>query len=561
MTMRMIFKKLFLFSPSQKKARVIEFTDGVNIITSSQEDGTDRGKSVIMRSLYHALGAEGCFDKKWHTEEKVYILQFNIDAEGYFIYRSRRLYKFFDSNKRLLFTSSSSRELSERLSEYTFFAVQLPNRGDKLEITPPVYNYLPFYLDQDHYNGNDYSSFRNLGQYKNFKENVLFYHLGAYNECYFQLIKERESLKEYKSENEAQINLYHAILDNLDKRIGGVTFSSDYEAMKRDISLFQTDYAILLNKLADSKKKLVDLRNGLFETSKIISELDKLKLDGRHKINKLIAHICTECGSKIEDTVLLKSKQYNIIEDAIVIKNDLQSILLDDQQKIEKEEQVYNDLLERMEIYKKKIEAVEINAENVLKQKSMVDFRGDIVSDIVDYSRIIKKIDDQLEDMKKQIKEYNKKKKEIERSYYNYMATAKDKFGINELDTDTFKKLTNTVKASGSNKNVVTIMWYIAILELRRKFNNAAISFPVVFDSINNVETDNEKKYGLLQYVVEKCNGYQLILSSLGHKDDDVKTDRQINIISLKNDKYQLLNTESYESNKRLLGELCDAEK
>ena len=53
--MKMLFKELYLFSPREKLARCIRFSDGINVITSSQEDGTNRGKSVVMRSLYHSL--------------------------------------------------------------------------------------------------------------------------------------------------------------------------------------------------------------------------------------------------------------------------------------------------------------------------------------------------------------------------------------------------------------------------------------------------------------------------------------------------------------------------
>ena len=38
MIMRLIFRELFIFSPSEKKAKKVEFTDGINIITSSQEE-------------------------------------------------------------------------------------------------------------------------------------------------------------------------------------------------------------------------------------------------------------------------------------------------------------------------------------------------------------------------------------------------------------------------------------------------------------------------------------------------------------------------------------------
>lgn len=44
---KLIFKKLYVFSSVEKKAKVVEFCEGKNIVTSSPVDGTDRGKSVI----------------------------------------------------------------------------------------------------------------------------------------------------------------------------------------------------------------------------------------------------------------------------------------------------------------------------------------------------------------------------------------------------------------------------------------------------------------------------------------------------------------------------------
>ena len=290
--MRMVFKKLFLFSPSEKKAKEISFIDGINVITSSQEDGTDRGKSVIMRSMYHALGAEGHFDKNWKTADKVYILNFNIDKKEYYIYRSAGLYKFFDANRSLLFTSVNSRDLSEKLGYYTRFKVQLPNREDKLEVTPPAYNYLPFYLDQDHYNGNEYSSFKNLTQYSSFRENTLFYHLGAFDEKYFQLVKERDSVKDNKNQNQTQLDMLRVIIENLEKKLGGATVSSDFEAMQRDVELYRKEYSSVLEKLSASKKKLIDLRNGLYETEQMLKEIEEVTSDGERKIKKLRVHKC-----------------------------------------------------------------------------------------------------------------------------------------------------------------------------------------------------------------------------------------------------------------------------
>ena len=62
--MKMTFKELYLYSLHEKVAKRVVFDDGINIITSSQTDGNEKGKSVILRSLYHILGAERLFASK-----------------------------------------------------------------------------------------------------------------------------------------------------------------------------------------------------------------------------------------------------------------------------------------------------------------------------------------------------------------------------------------------------------------------------------------------------------------------------------------------------------------
>jgi len=557
--MRLIFRELFVFSPSEKKAKKVVFMDGINIITSSQEDGTDRGKSVIMRSLYHTMGAEGCFEKNWEGKNKVYVLKMDIDGIEYYIYRSAELFKFFSKDKKVLFTSVSSRELSEKLKRYTNFAVQLPNRSERLEVTPPAYNYLPFYLDQDHYEGNNYAAFKNLGQYAGFRENVLFYHLGVYNEEYFQLVHSRDEIKERKAKNESQLEIYKAMLEGLDKKLAGASVSSSYEALKKDVAVYQKEYAEVLDKLSKSKKKLIDLRNHLYETGQMLKEIEDVSKESEKKIKKLRKHICPECGRELSDTIQLKSKNYNLIEDAILLKNDLQVSLLEYQKKIEKEEKLYKELLGQMSEYEKKLKINTRKVDDVLRRKGLSELRDEVVSEQMDVIGTIEKDKAELKTVGTQISAYGTKKKRIEEQYYEHMLTARTQFGLNELSPDSFKKLTNSVNASGSNKNIATIVWYITILELRKIFNGEAIEFPVVFDSPNNVETDNQKKHGLVQYIIDKCNSGQLILSLLGFDEKNIETDKQIHIITLTNDKYQLLDSESYELYKDLLDELCDA--
>lgn len=558
--MRLIFKELYLFSPAEKKAKHIEFVDGVNIITSSQEDGTDRGKSVAMRSLYHAMGAEARYDKNWKPDDKVYVLKISIENVDYYIYRSASLYKFFNAQKELLFTTVNSKELAQNLKKYTNFAVQLPNRSDKMEITPPVFNYLPFFLDQDYYNGNEYSSFNKLGQYTNYRENVLFYHLGAYDENYFDLIHEKESTKQHKDEKESELEIIEAMLSELDKKLKGREYAVSLDYLEKDISMYQREYEGVVDQLDKTKKKLIELRNGLYDTEQMLREIENVTNESNKKIKKIKMHVCPECGSKIEDTLSYRSKQYNLIEDAISIKNDLQTSLIEDQKSIEKEEAKYKELLEKMAVYEKKMKINSKEIDDVLRLKGLSELKGDVVSNREDTIEEIEADEKELKSISAKIRAYSEKKKKIEEAYYEGMLTSRTKLGIDELSPETFKKLTNTVKASGSNKNVVTLMWYLIILKLRRQFNPDAIEFPIVFDSINNVETDNEKRGKVLQYVLDNTGSTQLVLSLLGYSKEGIDTDRQVNVIELTNDKYKLLDSATYLKYEQFLDELCNAQ-
>lgn len=560
--MKMTFKELFLFSPHEKKAKKISFEEGINVITSNQEDGTDRGKSVVLRSFYHALGAESHFETKWDTKSKIYILHLFIDGKGYYIYRSADLYKFFDEKKQLLFVSTHSHELAEQLKAYTGFAVMLPERtSEKLEITPPVYNYLPFFLDQDHYDGSKYSSFKNLQQYANYKDSVLFYHLGIYDETYFELVRAREAINDQNIEHRSRLQMLYAMQEDIEARIGTSAYSTDIEALRKDVELYRKEYSEVLTKLNKCKAKLVELRNNLYEYESLLHEMSSLSSNNEKEIRQLNEHICPECGSVITETTSLRSKRYNLAEDIVTVKNELQVSIQNATHDIEKEETKYQSLLDQLKAYEEKVSINTKQANDLIRYKGLCEIREGIISERHDVFDAVTEEDEQIKEISKEIKKYSEKKKLVEEKYYELLVTARTKFGLNEIEPEKFKKITNNFVASGSNKNIATVIWYLAILGLRKEFNPDAIEFPTVFDSPNNVETDNVKKHALLQYILDNATGSQLILSSIGFDSSEFTSKNPITVIKLENAKYSLLDEDSYVENEDLLNMLCDAEK
>ena len=97
-------------------------------------------------------------------------------------------------------------------------------------------------------------------------------------------------------------------------------------------------------------------------------------------------------------------------------------------------------------------------------------------------------------------------------------------------------------------------MWYMNLLKIKNEFNSKAIKFPLILDSPNNVETDDDKKKTVFNYLFKEINSdTQLIISTLGFNKNDYKEFTFDNIIELKNDKYNMLSSEEYIRYKEFL--------
>lgn len=561
--MKMVFKELFLFAPHEKVARKIEFKEGINIITSSQVDGNEKGKSVIMRSLYHALGAEALFASKWETKNKIFVLRFSIDEKEYYIYRSADLYKLFDGNRQLLFVETKSSDLAEKLKTITGFAVMLPSRqNNRLEITPPAYNYLPFFLDQDHYEGSKFASFDKLGQYVDYKDSVLFYHFGVYNEEYFNLVKQREELEEQITEYNKRIDILQEMVADIDRKLEIGSYSGDITALTRDVDQYREEYSSIVERLNKSKIHIIELRNNLFDLEKLLKETEAFDDKNESEISKLWKHICPECGSEITDTVSLRSKRYNISEDIIIVKNDLQISIQKILSDIEKEEEKYIELLKLLEGYQERLKIKSKHVSDVLRHKGLCELRDTIIEE-KHTAQDTKEIQlDLLEDVKEAIKGFNTRKKAILDRYYELLMGAKSRFGLDEIDPDRFKKISTNFEASGSNKYIATVIWYFTVIKIRNEYNPMAIQYPIVLDSPNNVEADDEKEKAFLEYLLSNSDlSSQFIMSGIGFDSAEFQANinKPMNVIILTNDKYHLLQTEDYVSYSSLMEELCNA--
>ena len=560
--MKMIFNTLYVFSPREKMAKTVSFSEGVNVVTSSQADGTDRGKTVLLRSLYHALGADAYFDSKWKAEPKIYILQFSIDDHVYFIFRSGNLFKLFNEQKERISSVIHASDLAAELEKITGFAMKLPNRNENtLEITPPVYNYLPFYIDQDHYDGSKFSSFENLGQYSNYKEAVLFSHFGVYDEIFFDLVKQKELIGSDINKLNDRMRVLHAVQEDIIAKIGTGAYSGNIDALKRELKQHQREYSEIVDKLNKCKAKLFELRDKSYELTRLISEVNKSERTNDVEIQQLRKHRCPECNSIITDTVRLKSKRFNFAEDIVIVRTEIATSLLDINQSIQTEEARYADLLTTMRLFEERVKMNSTEINDIVRYKGLCEIRDSVITERTEVQDNIDEKENTLKEIEKELKKYAVKKKKATGRYISILTQERTAFCIEEITIESIKKLSSVFIGSGSNKNISTIIWHMAIIQVRNEFNKDAIRFPFVIDSPNNVETDDEKKFKVIQYILDHASiSPQMIISAIGFVPEDYSLDdKSINIIYLSNEKWHLLNEQDYHQTYNLLKELSEA--
>lgn len=556
---KLIFKTLYIFSSREKKAKTVSFSRGTNIITSSSVDGTKRGKSLITKCLYHTMGADCFFEPIWENNDKTYILNFDIDGTEYYMYRCSSLFKLFDSNKNVIFKTTHRNELGEKLKTIFNFAVQLPKREEeKLEITPPAYSYLLYFLDQDRILGTQFSSFDGLGQYPDFKENVLYYHFGAFDERYYEIERQLERIHEEVKGIQKKKEISEGMYEKVTSSIRDVSYTQSLELLKRDVERTKEQYISIANALSKTRTNLINLRN---ERAEVLASLDALKIldrDNEKQIKALNNHVCPFCSSTLDDTVALRISKYNTSEDIIILSNNMQITISDIERKIVKQEAEYKKWLDELKKYEESLSEKHGEIDDVLAHKGFIEIKDEIIRELHILRERIDELTQQEKTLKAEERTYIEIKNRINTRYYELMLMAKNQFNLEEIKDKSFEKITNSFRGGGSNKPIATVIWYINLLKLRKEFNPSAIDFPVVFDSPNNAETDLEKKGQLYKYIVENTpKDNQLIVSGIGYENEHTFGIAFDKVIYLDNEKYHLLSSEDYNTYSSILKELC----
>ena len=555
-----LFKELLIVDLNDKLAKHVTFDEKINLITSEKNS---RGKSIIMRSLYHALGANAGFDHNFDHNSKIYYIVFTNKNNEYCIARYQDEYIIYKNDS---FVNKFSHGEIIKLSEYYYnefnFGIYLHDRENKITLAPPAFSFVPYYLDQDKSWKKQIEPFEKLQQFMAYsRNNLYYYHLDLYNEKYIKDTLEIENLNKVKSDAEKkyekQFDSYEAInkqlnMENVHVNIKELEiffdkYRSSTEENLKKISKLKKD----LYELDSKKTELIIEKNGI---RKIINNID-------NKSDYLNAEVtCPNCGNSFEVSLEEEiEKLYNKIylkDRLLAIDNNLE--ILNNKSKI---------ITQEIENYYKNISSIEkdINEKNdlykkYLNKKAMLSVLPEMLQSLASLDIEIKNMKSKISILEEAIESFRHQKTIVHKLYIDNYSKFLKSLNITNFDKSSIKpfyKLT----IGGSQYVRSTLAQFFAFLHTKHSMESKLFEFPIVIDSPREGEQDDDNSRDILKFILDiDTFGYQLIIASV-NADKFIDLDERdgINVIELTNEKYKLLNAEDFKNHYKTISKISAA--
>lgn len=549
----MIFNKILIADLNTKTAKLVNFTEGINVITSEENHV---GKSSLVKSLYHSLGAEVGFDEMWDKKSKLYITEIIINNDIYKFVRHNGKFVVLKNDIIELITDSISVELAKYYEYILNFSVYLPNKNTgKHELAPPVFTFLPYYIDQDAGWGMEpYTSFQYLNQYnKKYRQTSLYYHLGVYNKDYIDLLAKIDKNKNEISTIDTKINEIKTPLAILQKE-------SSFLIQSENIGDFDSSFVIskealeeIIKDVSISRDKIQKLESQLLQYSRqknTIKEYNKIRKSNKLFVdNNQYIPACPKCGYIMSEEIYkIVQSQYAIANEEFIL-NQIEYLIkkVDEQLKIEKDNYVI--LAKKLKIEEEKIQNKENKFEIYTKLKGL---NSTIKHLEEEYNKLAgRKV--YLENENKNLEKEKRKitdKKLVDAKYEEYLHSDLTSLGAWNSTFEKKLKISEPLKAQGTLSSKIILSQYTALYKTMNSLSIDSIPrFPFVIDSPRTKEASKLSSKEILDLILNIESLPQTIIVTVDFKDyvNPEFNNTNINIVTLTK-QFELLNNHDYES-------------
>lgn len=544
----MLFKDILIADLNTHKAYRQSFSAGLNVITSRKNHV---GKSSLLKSLYYTLGAEVEYDHEWDKSSKLYILTFDVNGKEYRIVRFCKRFAVFKQDKLLLLTDSVTKELSPLLEKIFGFAVFLPSKQtSKVELSPPAFSFLPYYIDQDNGWSGLYESFSNIEQYKkDDRIKSLYYHLNIYTKATVQEMADRDHLRDEIINLEAERDRVLTILQALTEEIRNLPSAENIDALEANLDLPKKKIKTLITKLGKLRNQIQQLEMALEQHTHQLQTIQEYReIKAKHQPNQSKAvSICPRCGYLLDDELyrLILANYTSANEE--YLDQQIQLIIDSINADLDHVKREYVKLSQKLKSEETAFKIQQDEFDTYIRQRGLQKSIDRFNGELAEVRAHIVKNEEEIAKLTKAIKAMPNKK-EIEAKYIEFVKSNIIHLGAWSEKYDKKIKLLHPIIAQGTLENKIILAQVIGLFQTMEHFKTNVIRFPFVVDSPRAKEPSSESSKEILKMISEIDMLPQVILATMDYQDYSEGLTAPTKLIEL-SEQWHLLNSKDYANN------------
>jgi hypothetical protein len=554
---KLVFVEMILLSKTEKRARRIKFSQK-NVIQGKN----DVGKSTLIKSLYHALGADTpkINNSRWKKANPIYALKFAYDQKKFTIIRDQKYFGLFLNEKLVGKYSGIAREggVADAINPLLNFDLELENKDDKLVRLGPSYYFLPFYIDQDLGWNQSWDSFDALSSVKTYRQKMLDYHLGIRPQAYYDAQKNAFRYKAEQAEIVGKKSDLITVRDNYKTRknkqrvdIDPIAFKAEIEALVDEYNKVSEYQQEQLKEIQKARNQKVGLENDIELLAKVIKELEKdyLFCESPATPNEVS---CPNCGTIFSNSI---KERFGILDDAdycLSLMDQRKRELIIVNEELKELDAKYDELFKKMnsidDIMQVKRES--ITFAEVVAAEGYKDVLRSIGSDLSALDEQHGALETAILGLKADTKLDTKMKEQIVDFYQQSMKSSLNSLNVHVLEPENYETPYKVIDANalGSDLPRSLLAQYFSFLKTIEKFNKFVLC-PLVIDSPLQQDQDKANAGTIFDFIfANTLKDQQLILGTVqleGLKSSRLPSD--LNVISLEKE-FSLLSPDEYHS-------------
>jgi predicted nucleic acid-binding Zn-ribbon protein len=523
----LVFKEVLILSKVEKAARKETFSASINVLTGEN----DVGKSTLIKSLYHTLGADvpQLQNTRWKRAKSIYCVRLALGSDEYFVLRDEKYFGVFDGAGNLLgrYTGiSGDKGVAHFINPLFNFRIELERTDDsKLGLAGPAYYFLPFYVDQDEGWTRSWASFAGLQQFSLYRKNMLEYHLGVRPQSYYDARKLSVELSGHLAKLGGEKSTLISVRDSYQKRKAARQVDLDPSVFRKEVEELVDQYNQIYGRQQQVPQELKDVRNErhVLENEVLILRRAIKELDADYALAEDPETPdpvgCPTCGTEIANSIVERFGILDDIDYCFALIDQRKKKLVDVQLELEDVEERYRQLTAELapidELLKRKRENVTF-AEFVSSEgmKEMMESLSEDINALVAQEVDVHK---SLSNLTNDLKVDSKRKNEINEYYQAKMKEFLGNLNVHVLEARDYKTYDRQIKnnALGSDLPRSPLAQYIAFLHTMAKFNPPIVC-PLVLDSPLQQEQDDANVDAIFKFIFAHIlSGQQLIMGTL----------------------------------------------